>query len=190
MNEEAPIKKFTWFGWLCFTIFFILSFLWLASGKFIVCGTDGTMMKLLNNGHELTNGVKLYASRHQGKSPHTLRDLETEMLLDRPLDKLLVHPVDGPEKPLGWIYLLDLNDHTPPDYPVLFTPLLLDDTGEIIRKFRDLLKKPALFPKIPTRIVFFYNASGEIMREPEFQALLKKHSITLPAAETTKTAEK
>lgn len=186
MNDEAPIRKFTWFGWLCFTVFFILSFPWLVSGKFIVCGTTGTMMKLLINSRELTNGVKLYASKHQGKSPHTLRELETEMLLDRSLDKILSHPIERPEKPLGWIYLPDLSDNTPPDYPVLFTPILLDDTGEIIRKFRDLLSKPALFPKIPTRIVSFYNGSSEIMREPEFQALLKKHDITLPATEPMK----
>lgn len=179
MNDEAPGRKISWVGWLGVLVLVCLGFLFLATGSFNICMTDGTLMKLQASGHELIQGVKLYGSKHQGKYPHALRDLETEHLLHRPLDKLLSHPIEGPEKPLGWIYLPDLSDNTPPDYPILFTPTLQDDTGRIVRKFRDFLDKPALFPETPTRFVFCYNGSGSMMSEPEFQALLKQHGITL-----------
>ncbi len=185
MNDETSIRKFSWVGWLG-----ALVLLFLASGSMIICETDGTLMKLQASGHELIQGVKLYGSKHQGKYPHTLRDLETENLLHGPLDKLLSHPIEGPEKPLGWIYLPDLSDNTPPDYPVLFTPTLQDDTGRIVRKFRDFLGKPALFPETPTRFVFCYNGSGDRMSESDFQALLKTHNITLPTATTADTSIK
>lgn len=162
------------------------------SFEIISTSSGGTLSKVLNNGMELTLAVKLYASDHEGKYPHTLPELLNEGYLENQdsLDKLLSHPVEGPGKPLGWTYFPDLSDKTAPDYPILISPMLQDSSGNTLRKLRRILGKPALFPVDPTWIVRFCDGSGEFMSKKKYEALLKKHSITLPAAETTNTAEK
>ena len=81
---------------------------------------------------------------------------------------------------VGWTYIQGLNEKSPPVQPVLASPLFSKSTGPTIRQVRGLVKLPPLPFSTPNRVVAFADTSVVLMKEADFQTLLKDHHITFP----------
>lgn len=190
MSSETPVKISGCLKWLFFGTLFLIGVSMLMPSA-IICGELGAISELLSNAKNLMVNVKEFAADHGGKYPDTLQDLVKEGVIDQShLNKLLAHSTEGPKTPLRWIYLTGLNDNTAPDYPVLISPILKDDSGQIMRRLKALMGYRPRLPVKPVRVVAFNDTSVELLKEADFQALLKKHTITLPAPKTEGDAEK
>lgn len=201
MKPEGSAHKLSWYAWIAIAVvslFVVLVVYGLESsvythGRYSADGGySGSVYRVVNNAKQLAICIKLHASDAEGKHPHTLVELVNEGILDdqRALDTLLAHPYKKPQEPLGWIYLPDLSDKTPDEYPLLFSPVLQDkpeprSRSRIVSFF---MSPPSRFPTTPHRVVAHCDTAVEIMTEAKFQELLKTHGITLPA--NADTAEK
>ncbi len=125
--------------------------------------------------------AKVYASDNDGKLPHALSELVRESLFTKEtLNQCLLNRFGEHQEPLAWIYLPDLSDNLPDDYPVLLTPMLLDTRSTAERNQDSPSRAARRLPAKPTRIVATINGEAKIMSEDDVQALLKKHQVTLP----------
>lgn len=184
MTSEKPSTKVYWYTWIGGGIVG-LCILSLGLPAFTDCRERGPLIALINNAKNLIINVQLYAGDHEGKYPHALADLVNEKLLNDKgmLDKLLSHPRERQQTPLGWIYLPDLSDKSPASYPIFISPTFQDDSGPLMHKVKTFLGyRP--FSMKPQRVVAFNDTSVVVLPEVEFQKMLKYHDITLPVVET------
>lgn len=173
MKPDGSAKKLPWYAWAVLVVILVLCLPSLIPAPRSI---NSESPNVINNGRQLGVCIELYAGEHQGQYPHTLEEVVKVGIIEQSyLDKLLSDPEGKPGRPLGWIYLSGLNDKIAPDYPIFVSPILQEHTEEI--------------QVIPSRIIIFRDHSHEVITELDFQVLLKKHSITLPAAETTNTSK-
>ncbi|MEY4485305.1 MAG: hypothetical protein RL693_2757 [Verrucomicrobiota bacterium] len=185
MNSKVSGKKRGCLIWLLFCVLSLISAS-IVMPSTIICGETGALSDLIGNTKNLIICVRLYAGDHGGKYPDTLQDLVKEGIIEQSaLDKLLAHPTEGPKTPLQWIYLTGLSENTAPDYPVFISPVLKDDAGPIMRRIKALLGQRPRLPVKPVRVVAFSDTSVVVLKEADFQELINKHGIKLPATADT-----
>lgn len=183
MNPENPTRKVSWYEWIGLGAFVLLLLALAVPTKHH--GESGPLCRLTNNAKMLIISVQIYADEHEGKYPHSLVDLVKGKVLEGQsmLDKLLSHPLEKPQTPLGWIYLPDLSDKTALHYPIFISPILQDDSGPIMQQLKTFVGYRPPFTMKPSRVVAFNDSSVEVLRGVEFQKTLQYHGITLSAVE-------
>ncbi len=145
------------------------------------------MARTAANARMLMKDLKFYAGSHEGRYPNELKELVTptpaEDLSEDVFDFLMKSPWasrDAPG-PLDWIYISGLSVSSPPDHPVLISPLLKDGRWAITRTIKSWLGYPPLLPPSPKRIVATADGQATEMDEDDFQELSRKYHLTLRA---------
>lgn len=165
MKPEGSVKKLPWYAWLVSVVILVLCVPLLTPASRSI---NSESPSVINNGRQLGVCIELYAGEHQGKYPNTLEEVVKEGIIEQSyLDKLLSDPEGKSGRPLGWIYLSGLSNDIAPDYPIFISPVLQPPS------------EPN--PTTSSRVIIFRDHSHRVITEPDFQALLRKHSITLPA---------
>jgi hypothetical protein len=124
-STEKPKSRIN--GWGCaFIALIALVFLASLSNPFSRPGRFGPSARLTTtqwSAKNLITSAIVYASDNNGKFPHQLNELVREgILTTESLQQCLMSRFGVHQEPLAWIYLPDLNDKLPGDYPILLTP--------------------------------------------------------------------
>lgn len=139
-------------------------------------GEKSGVVKLICNGRQLLTTVKIYASENEGKYPPHLIELETSGVLNN-LHGLTSSPYT--DKPLGWIYRPGFSDSSASGEPILVTPILQKKGNAASLWLQEKLGVRSDPPLHSSRVVVFNDAAVQLMKEEEFQQMLKTKGITL-----------
>ena len=162
-------------------VFLVLVLLSLCFPTYSNVNIRGGVTLTISNGRQLVTAMRIYVSDNNGTYPAELGDLVTAGLLDRGrLDSLLASPLGA--KPLGWTYLPGFGADSPPDQPVLVSPVLQNKGNIVTRWLKEQRSSRPLPPAYPVRVVATADGTTTMIKEVEFQKILKAKNIALPVA--------
>jgi hypothetical protein len=180
MNQESKNERLPWYAWVFIILAMVLG-LCLVVPRFSPSPEHGNQAKFLSNGKQVVIAMKIYAEDHQGSYPTEMIDLEKhEVLAHGTLARLLSLPPQYDSSGVGWTYFRGLNKNTPPDHPVLVSPVFSNNAGKFMGWLRVRLGMPLLESAIPKRFVACSGGSISVMKETDFQKHLKDHHVTFP----------